>query len=59
MVVKNTGLSFIAGTFANLTNGQVVTFSQGVTNYTFVANYYGGSGNDLVLVWADNRPFGW
>ena len=24
-----------------------------------MANYYGGSGNDLVLAWADNRPFAW
>ena len=27
--------------------------------YEFVANYYGGSGNDLVLVWANTRIFAW
>ena len=59
MVVKNTGLNFINGAFDNLTNGQPVVFSLGGTNYDFVANYYGGSGRDLVLMWADNRVFGW
>ena len=59
MVVNNTGLGFINGTFDNLTNGQPVALSYGGTNYNFVANYYGGSGNDLVLVWANNRAFAW
>ena len=59
MVVKNTGLGFINGRFDNLTNGQKVALSYGGTNYAFAANYYGGSGNDLVLVWANNRPFAW
>jgi alpha-tubulin suppressor-like RCC1 family protein len=59
MVVKNTGLAFIVGTFSNLTNGQPVGLGYGGTTYSFVANYYGGSGNDLVLVWAKNRPFAW
>ena len=52
MVVNNTGLDFIHGTFDNLTNGQAVTLSYAGTVYSFVANYYGGSGNDLVLTWA-------
>ena len=59
MVVKNTGLGFINGKFSNLTNGQPVALSYGGTIYNFVANYYGGSGNDLVLVWAANRVFTW
>ncbi len=66
MVVNNTGLSFISGTFSNLAQGQVVALSYGGVNYNFVANYYGGTGNDLVLQWAaalpvawgDNNPFG-
>ncbi len=33
--------------------------SYGGAIYSFVANYYGGSGNDLVLVWANNRAFAW
>lgn len=59
MVVRNAGLDFIVGAFDNLTNGQPVTLSCGGTNYLFVANYYGGTGNDLVLVWACNRVFAW
>ena len=27
--------------------------------YRFVANYFGGTGNDLVLQWADNRAYTW
>ena len=49
MVVKNTGLPFIQGTFSNLAQGQAVALSFGGTTYNYVANYYGGSGNDLVL----------
>ena len=59
MVVKNTGLGFIGGTFGNLAPGQKVALSHGGINYGFAANYYGGSGNDLVLVWATNRAFAW
>jgi alpha-tubulin suppressor-like RCC1 family protein/subtilase family serine protease len=59
MVVQNTGPGFINGTFSNLAQGQAVTLSYGGVNYSFVANYFGGSGNDLVLQWANNRPVGW
>ena len=59
MVVNNTGLDFIHGTFDNLTNGQAVTLSYAGTVYSFVANYYGGSGNDLVLAWAQKRLVAW
>jgi alpha-tubulin suppressor-like RCC1 family protein len=59
MVVQNTGLDFINGTFDNLGNGQPVSLNYGGVTYSFVANYYGGSGNDLVLVWANNRAFAW
>src|SRR5438105_3849239 len=58
-VVNNTALDFISGMFDNLTNGQLVVLSFGGTNYTFVSNYYGGTGNDLVLVWANTRAFAW
>jgi alpha-tubulin suppressor-like RCC1 family protein len=58
-VVRNTGLGFIGGTFDNLAQGQMVTLSYGGADYRFVANYYGGSGNDLVLQWAANRPIAW
>ena len=49
MVVRNTGLAFINGTFSNLTQGQAVPLIFGGVTYHFVANYYGGTGNDLVL----------
>jgi alpha-tubulin suppressor-like RCC1 family protein len=58
-VVRNTGLSFITGTFDNLAQGQRIALPYGGITYEFVANYYGGTGNDLVLVWANNRPFAW
>lgn len=58
-VVKMTSLSFINGSFSNLTQGQPVTLTFAGNNYDFVANYYGGTGNDLVLQWADARLMGW
>ncbi|MFZ2278444.1 MAG: hypothetical protein WAW39_11615 [Prosthecobacter sp.] len=58
-VVNNTGLPFISGTFSNLTQGQAVNLSYNGLSYSFVANYYSGTGNDLVLVWASNRPLAW
>ena len=59
MVVNNTGLPFINGTFDNLAQGQTVTLSYGGISYPYVASYYGGTGNDLVLVWAGTRLVGW
>ena len=59
MVVNNTGLPFFNGTFDNLAQGQAVALSYGGVTYHFVANYYGGTGNDLVLVWASNRALAW
>ena len=58
-VVKNTGLGLIVGTFDNLAQGQAVTLSYNGVAYPFVANYYGGSGNDLVLQWAVTRLLAW
>ncbi|MDP1579159.1 MAG: choice-of-anchor D domain-containing protein [Candidatus Didemnitutus sp.] len=59
LVVDNTGLGFITGTFDGLPHGQFVELSYGGIKYPFVANYHGGTGNDLVLVWAQNRAFAW
>ena len=58
-VVNTTGPGFINGTFGNLAQGQVVALSHNGVTYHFVANYYGGTGNDLVLQWADVRPVAW
>ncbi len=58
-VVRNTSQNYIVGQFSNLAHGQFVSLSFNGTSYGFVANYYGGSGNDLVLVWAKNRAYAW
>ena len=58
-IVRNAGLNFINGTFGNLAQGQIVVMEFAGIAYRFVANYYGGSGNDLVLQWAATRPFAW
>lgn len=51
-VVKNTGLPFIDGQFSNLPNGATVNLTHNGATYPFVAWYYGGEGNnDLVLLW--------
>ncbi len=59
MVVKNTHVGSINDVFSNLPQGQTVILSYGGINYNFVANYYGGTGNDLVLDWKNNRLVAW
>ena len=59
MVVRNTGADLINGSFANIAHGQVVVLEHEGNQYKFVANYFGGSGNDLVLEWANTRLVGW
>ena len=51
MVVRNTGPGIIRGRFNNLAQGQTIELSYAGLVYHFVANYYGGNGNDLVLLW--------
>ena len=58
-VVKNTGLAFIDGQFSNLAQGQAVSLNYHSNTYRFVANYYGGTGNDLVLHWAGQVLTAW
>lgn len=58
-VVENTALTFISGAFSNLAQGQEVTLNHAGQNYAFVADYYGGTGNDLELVWKKTRLIGW
>ncbi len=59
MVLKNTGAGLIQGTFANLAQWQLVNLSYNNIQYPFVANYFGGTGNDLVLEWAGRRMLAW
>jgi len=58
-VVNNTGLGSIQGYFDNLAQGQLVNLTYNGITYVFVANYFGGTGNDLVLQWANTRLVGW
>lgn len=53
------GFTPVSGRFDNLAHGQRVTLAFGGIEFPFVANYYGGDGNDLVLQWANTRLFGW
>ena len=57
MVVQNTGSGIIRGTFANLAQGQTIALSYAGLTYYFVANYHGGRGNDLVLLWTISDQF--
>jgi hypothetical protein len=57
-VVNNTGLAFIQGRYDNLGQGQAVSLTYNGVTYPFVANYFGGTGNDLVLQWANTRLVG-
>ncbi|MEI6604533.1 MAG: cadherin-like beta sandwich domain-containing protein [Verrucomicrobiota bacterium] len=59
LVVQNTGSGVIQGTFENLTRGQVVNLTYGGVIYPFVADYAGGTGNDLVLRWGNTKPVLW
>jgi len=58
-LINNTSQGLISGSFSNLTHGQLVSLFHGGVSYQFVANYYGGTGNDLVLHWANTRLFAW
>jgi alpha-tubulin suppressor-like RCC1 family protein len=58
-VVQNTSLNLIDGTFDNLSQGQKVFLTFDGASYPYVANYYGGSGNDLVLQPANTTCLTW
>lgn len=58
-VVNNTGRGFISGRFSNLAQGQKLRLRFGAIDYRYVADYYGGTGNDLVLHWQDQEAWAW
>ena len=58
-VVLNTSFDAISGTFDNLAQGQLVTLTYNGTPYVFAADYFGGTGNDLVLQWGATRMVAW
>ncbi len=57
MVILNTGPIVNYGNFNNLAQGQRVVLYHAGLLYHFVANYFGGSGNDLVLFWKWNTVY--
>lgn len=58
-MVNNTSLQWIIGSFSNVIHGQKITLSHDGDRYDFVVNYFGGTGNDLVLQWADTSLAAW
>jgi len=59
MVVKNTSSAPITGTFSNVGQGDNVALSFSGTTYQFIATYFGGTGNDMVLLWPGTTAFAW
>ncbi len=59
MVVKNTGTGPIDGAFSNVAQGANVALTHGGTTFQFIATYFGGNGNDLVLLWPGTTAFAW
>lgn len=54
--IDNTSSNAITGTFTNLANDASISLAYEGTNYTFVANYSGGDGNDLTLAFTGAPP---
>lgn len=50
VAVSNTAATPINGTFLDLPQGGLITATFGGQTYIFQANYFGGDGNDLVLI---------
>jgi hypothetical protein len=57
IVVQNKAPETIRGTFSNLGQGQTIALTYGGLTHYFVANYHGGNGNDLVLLWTTGNQF--
>lgn len=58
-VVDITGLAFITAPFTNVAHGDTVTLTYNGVNYEYIADYYGGTGNDFELVWKFGRRAAW
>lgn len=58
-VVEVTGLAFITQPFSNIAHGSTVTLTHNGVSYEYIADYFGGSGNDFELVWKHGRPVAW
>jgi alpha-tubulin suppressor-like RCC1 family protein/serine/threonine protein kinase len=57
--LRNTGHAFIQGEFTNVKNGQRIELEHGGKKHPFTAWYYGGNGNDLVLLWPFTALAAW
>lgn len=58
-VVKNTGTSFISGTFDGFPQGATVPLTFNGVTYHYIANYYGGNGRSFLLQWPNLQLVGW
>lgn len=58
-VVKNTGTSFISGTFDGFPHGATVPLTFNGVTYHYIANYYGGNGRSFLLQWPNLQLVGW
>ncbi|MFZ4593389.1 MAG: cadherin-like beta sandwich domain-containing protein [Verrucomicrobiaceae bacterium] len=58
-IINNTSNVNISGAFTNLAHGEQINLVFAGVTYPFIANYFGGTGNDLVLEWALNRLVSW
>jgi len=58
-VVKNTASSAISGTFTNVSQGDGVALTYSGHTYQFVLSYFGGTGNDIVLLWPGTTAYAW
>ena len=59
MIVLNTGLGFINGTYGNLAQGQTVSLTFGQSDNGASDGRAAGTGNDLVLAWKNTRIMAW
>ena len=65
-LINNTGPDLIQGAFTNLAQGQAISVfvpstpgGSGDVTLSYVVDYHGGTGNDLVLRWARTWSLGW
>jgi len=58
-VIRNTGPSFISGSFSNLPHGATISLAYSGITHSFIVDYFGGHGRSLVLHWANTFPAAW
>lgn len=59
ILIKNDGTNPVSGRFNNLPDGSAITLLYGGVSYAYILSYYGGDGNDVVLLWRDTQILGW